>query len=100
MLLFSSNSSKMDAKLSPFLQKEFIKIQKRDKKLADKIQKKISLFESDPKHPSLRLHKLTGELDELWSISISRSIRMVYRVIDNDIAYFVKIGTHEEVYKK
>lgn len=33
------------------------------------IQRKIILFQNNPRHPSLRLHKLSGELDGIWSIS-------------------------------
>jgi addiction module RelE/StbE family toxin len=90
----------MKAKLSPFVQKEIAKIYKKDKKLAVKIQSQILLFEKNSKHPSLRLHKLSGKLDNLWSISITMSIRIVYRIIDHETAYFIDIGTHDEVYKK
>jgi len=50
----------MKARLSPFVQKTITRIYKKDKKLAGKIQKQIALFESNPKHPSLRIHKLSG----------------------------------------
>ncbi len=64
----------MRAKLSPFIQKEIARIYKKDKKLATKIEKQILLLETNPKHPSLRLHKLSGRLNNLWSISITTSI--------------------------
>ncbi len=90
----------MKAKFSPYVQKTINQIYKKNKKLAGKIQKQILLFESNPKHPSLRLHKLSGTLDNMWSLSISTSIRMVYRLINHETAYFVDIGTHDEVYRK
>ena len=90
----------MKAKSSPFVQKTLTQIYKKDKKLAKKVQKQILVFETNPKHPSLRLHKLSGNLDNMWSLSITKSIRMVYRLINHDIGYFVDIGTHDEVYKK
>lgn len=40
-----------------------------------KIERQIKLFESDPKHPSLRTHKLIGNLADRWSISISKGLR-------------------------
>lgn len=89
----------MIANFSPHVQDEIIKIQKNDKKLAKRIQKQIALFEENPKHPSLRLHKLTGSQDNVWSISISKSLRMLYRILDEDSAYFFDIGTHDQVYK-
>lgn len=90
----------MKARFSPFVQKTIIQIYKKDRKLAGKIQKQIFLFESNPKHPSLRLHKLSGTLDNMWSLSITMSIRMVYRLINHETAYFTDIGTHDEVYRK
>jgi addiction module RelE/StbE family toxin len=90
----------MKTKLSPLVQKEIISIQRKDKKLANRIEKQILLFEENPKHPSLRVHKLSGNRENMWSISITMSIRMVYLLIEDDQAIFIKIGTHEQVYKK
>lgn len=89
----------MKAKFSPLVQKEIISIQQKDKKLARRIEKQIQLFEENPKHPSLRTHKLSGNLEKMWSISITMSIRMVYILLDDEKALFVKIGTHDQVYK-
>ena len=61
--------------------------------------KQLSLFVKNPKHPSLRTHKLSGRMKNMWSISITMSIRMVYLRINEDSYVFVKIGTHEEIYK-
>lgn len=90
----------MQAKFSPFVQKTITQLYSKNRKLTDKIEKQITLFESNPKHPSLRLHKLTGMYNNMWSISITPSIRMVYLRIDQNTAYFVDIGTHDEVYRK
>lgn len=90
----------MNAKFSPSVQKELEKIQQKDRKLANRIEKQIALFEENPKHPSLRTHKLFGTMDNMWSISITMSIRMVYVLLDQSSVIFVKIGTHDEVYGK
>lgn len=90
----------MKAKFSPIVQKEIIRIRQKNKKLVERIEKQIALFEENPKHPSLRIHKLTSARENMWSISITMSIRMVYILVEEDHALFVKIGTHEQVYKK
>lgn len=90
----------MKAKFSPLVQNEIRKIRKKEKNLAGRIEKQIALFEESPKHPSLRTHKLSGALNNMWSISITVSIRMVYILIDEGNALFIKIGTHNEVYRK
>jgi proteic killer suppression protein len=89
----------MHIKLSPLVIKELIKIKKKAKKLKLRIQIQLQLFSINPKHTSLRVHKLTGSMNNVWSISITDSIRMVYRIINEETAYFVDIGTHDEVYK-
>jgi addiction module RelE/StbE family toxin len=89
----------MQTRLSKEVIKKLEKIHKQDKKLSTKIEKQLTIFAQNPKHPSLRLHKLSGELQNLWSISITKEVRMVYIKSDNE-AYFTDIGTHEEVYRK
>lgn len=74
------------------------KIKSKDKLLTERIVKQISLFQNNPRHPSLRTHKLSGGLRESWSISITRSIRMKFTILENGEAYFFDLGTHEEVY--
>lgn len=76
------------------------KIRNKDKKLTDKINKQLKLFVKEPRHPSLKTHKLTGKLKNRWSISVSRSLRMIYVLLKSDEAYFIALGTHDEVYKK
>lgn len=95
---FSENCI-MIAKFSPRAQAEIEKIFQKEKLLADRIEKQLALFEENPKHPSLRTHRLSSTIKNLWSISITKSIRMIYILLDENNALFVKIGTHEEVYR-
>ena len=88
----------MQIKLSPEVVRDLKKIKQKNPKLSNRIQKQLNLFSIDPKHPSLRTHKLSAKMSNLWSISITMSIRMVYRLLGEDKAYFIRIGTHDEVY--
>lgn len=90
----------MKAKFSPLVQQKLLLLYKKDKKLVIRIEKQVKLFESNQKHPSLRTHKLTGNLTNRWSISISKGLRMVYLILDENIAYFIDLGTHNEVYRR
>ncbi len=89
----------MEFSVSPELDVRLTKLKSRDKKLASKIAKQLILFQSDHRHPSLRTHKLTGNLGTYWSISIDLHMRMLYIQNENG-AYFFDIGTHDEVYGK
>lgn len=86
-------------KFSPDLLRKLKEIKSIDLKLFNKIQKKLEFFQSDPRHPSLRLHKVTRDIKDVWSISISKSVRMLYTESEEDL-YFFEIGTHDEVYRK
>ena len=91
--------------LSSQCKKQLDKIKQKDKSLYVKITNKLRLFEQDSQHRSLRLHKLSGSQADVWSISIDRSIRMlfVYRSVGmrgkSRQVVFYMIGTHKEVYK-
>ncbi len=81
------------------VKKELKKIQLRNLKLYKRIQKQLELFVTNPRHKSLRLHKIRRQDNlKVWSISINESYRMLYE--ENDYIYFVDIGTHDEVYRK
>ena len=53
--------------------KKFIK---KHPELISQYEKTLKLLEINPTHPSLRLHKLSGKLSELHSVSINISYRI------------------------
>lgn len=67
------------------------------KRLPETIQKKtvktIKILRNDPFHPSLRLHKLSGNFKDYWSISVDLKYRIIFRM-DNGTAILFGIGTH------
>lgn len=61
--------------------------------------KTLQLLELNPFHPSLRLHKLKGRLNELHSVSINLSYRITIEfLIEGRTIVPVAIGSHDEVY--
>ncbi len=90
----------MRIRISPELHKELRRIKRKDPKLARHIKRQLTTFAVNPRHPSLRLHRLTGKLKKMWSISITQSMRMVYVLLSDDEAYFTDLGTHDEVYRQ
>jgi len=60
-----------------------------------KVEKKLLILLENPKHPSLRLHKLSGTNN--YSISVDLSIRIILH-FEGDKIFLLKIGKHEEVY--
>lgn len=90
----------MKTELSPNFQHKLAEIKKSNPKLLQKILKQLKIFQFYHQHPSLRNHKLSGRLQNVWSISADMSIRMLYEIDSRGIAYFFDIGTHDEVYRK
>ncbi len=89
----------MKIRFSPDFIKLLKKIKRTDRSLIAQINKQLKLFQLQPQHPSLRTHKLSGKMKNRWSISLSRSFRMIYILLDKDEAYFIAIGTHDKVYR-
>ena len=75
------------------------KFQKKYKKLPSQIQNlaenKRKVFRKEPFHPTLKTHKLHGELNGCWSFSINYKYRIVFEFLGEDIIKFHSIGDHD-----
>ena len=84
-------TEEFDKKIKKFLKKHF--------DLYSKVSKTLTLLSDNPFHPSLRLHKLKGNLGEYHSVSIDMSYRIVIEFIIKDGEIIpIDIGSHDEVY--
>lgn len=67
--------------------------------LSPKIQKlahkRISMFCTNPKHPSLNTHKLNGVLEGYFSFSVDFQTRIVFEYGKSGTVHFLKIGSHD-----
>jgi len=72
---------------------------KRHPELKRPYLKTLQLLETNPFHPSLRLHALHGKLQNLHSISINLSYRITleFQISETEII-LINIGDHEAVY--
>lgn len=59
---------------------------------------KVEQFTIGPFDQSLKTHKLSGKLKELWSFSVEYDERVLFYFTENGNAVFVDIGSHDEVY--
>lgn len=92
----------MKIEFSDKFQKKLQEFKRKNKKDYVKIKKALQLFEENHRHPSLRTHKLTGNLRDTWSISAGNSLRLIYYIrVKHEIKYglFFMVGTHDEVYR-
>ena len=78
---------------------DFLKALKRiDPSFVPRIHKMEMFFRSNPLHSSLRLHQLKGKLKGAWSVSVTGSMRIIFKRKDNGEIIFVSIG-HHEIYR-
>ena len=89
----------MEIRFDEELLSELGKLRSKENKLYKKIDKKLAVFRENPRHSSLRLHKLGGALRNRWSLSVGMNFRLIF-VWTDDEAYFIDMGTHDEVYRK
>jgi mRNA-degrading endonuclease YafQ of YafQ-DinJ toxin-antitoxin module len=59
---------------------------------------KLEKFTLDPFDPSLKTHKLSGKLKELWSFSVGYDERVLFYFTEDEKVALVDIGSHDEVY--
>ncbi len=64
---------------------------------------KVAIFQENPDESSLNNHQLRYPYQGLRSIDISNDYRAIYEEIivgENTVAYFVILGTHEQLYNR
>lgn len=87
----------MRIKYSEQFLKHFNKRVTSSPRLLEKFNERIALFQENPADPLIRDHKLRGNKAGCRSFSITGDIRVIY-IIEDNIAYFLDIGTHNQVY--
>jgi addiction module RelE/StbE family toxin len=85
----------MIAKFSPVFRR---RIKKVSKDVKSRFKIRLNLFLEDPFNQLLNNHQLAGKYLGYRSINITGDWRAVYRLIDEDTAYFTEIGTHSKLY--
>ena len=83
--------------------KAFKRVIKKNPRLEKKIFAVLDLLEIDPFTPSLKSHKLTGNLANFWSCSVTYDCRIIFTFsnetgLSEVVIILIDIGTHEEVY--
>jgi mRNA-degrading endonuclease YafQ of YafQ-DinJ toxin-antitoxin module len=76
----------------------FKKTIRKNPELKDKLQEALGIFVSDPFHPILGTHKLSGKLKGHHAFGLGYDLRVVLKFIDHGEVALISIGKHEEVY--
>ena len=57
------------------------------------------IFFKNPFDPILNNHQLGGKYKSCRSIDITGDLRVIFKMIDENLAYFLIIDTHSNLYK-
>lgn len=71
---------------------------RKNSRLRELFWEALEVFETNPFHPSLRTHPLTGPLEGKWAFSVDYDCRVIFNFTDDNVVTFLDIGTHDEVY--
>jgi len=72
---------------------------RRHPHVREQYRKTLQLLQSNPQHPSLRLHALAGKLSGLHSVSINLSHRITLELVIRDRQIVpINVGDHDAVY--
>lgn len=88
----------MKVSFSSSFRRAFKKIIKGNVDLETRFLQKLELFTTDPFEQSLKTHKLSGKLKDLWSFSVDYDQRVLFYFTEDGNAVFVDIGSHDDVY--
>ncbi len=66
--------------------------------LKEEVKEKINLFQDTSNHQKLKVHKLQGRLDNVYSFSVNYKIRIIFEYEKADIVNLLQVGSHDEVY--
>jgi len=81
---------------SPY-RKAFKKLISKNPDLVFVVFNKLFVLSENINHPSLKLHKLKGELKDFYAIPIESNLRIILELHDDGIL-LINIGTHDDVY--
>ena len=87
--------------------RSFKKLIRKNSQLQDKIFSVLAVLEKEPFAPSLKAHKLRGNLEGLWACWVAPDCRIIYKFEREEKAeeeaqkeniVLIDIGSHDEVY--
>ncbi|MEO8445944.1 MAG: type II toxin-antitoxin system mRNA interferase toxin, RelE/StbE family [bacterium] len=91
----------MKLNLTKKFKKDTVKLVSANPSLRNKLHDVLNVLSENPFSPSLKTHKLKGELKDFWSISLTYEFRIIVqfrRLDDETVIDLLTIGTHDEVY--
>ncbi len=86
----------MEVNLSPGFKRAY---KKMTQQIREDFQEKITIFCKNPRHPSLKTHKLKGYLQECFAFRLKNGYRVLFEFKKPNTVNMPDIGPHD-LYKK
>lgn len=83
--------------------RDFKRLARRNPQLRALVEQTLQQMAEDPFYPSLRTHKLKGDLSGTWACSIDYNNRILFEFVPNPDSgeltiYLLTLGSHDGVY--
>ena len=69
--------------------------QKLPRNIQERVDQKLRFLLRDPRHPSLRIHKIRG-VEGLWEFSVTMNYRVIFE-INGEYFVLLGVGSHSIV---
>jgi len=76
--------------------KKYKKLKTKEQK---RVQQRLRLFVDNPASPVLNIHELKGAYQGYLSMNMGGDLRALFHLIKKDIAFFIAIDTHNNLYE-
>ncbi len=81
----------------------FKRLVRKNPGMQAKVFSALATLEQDPFSPSLKAHKLKGNLGGLWACSVEHDCRIIFEFKQDSASseafiFLINIGSHDEVY--
>lgn len=90
----SSSQRRIKLSYSARYSREFFRL---PKPIAELVKQKLTIFQENPRHPSLRVKKMRGHQD-IWELSVTQEYRITFQWAQSQsgerIAILRHVGTH------
>ena len=63
-----------------------------------RLKKRLEIFQENVFDRRLRVHKLKGDLNQYYALSLNYSDRLVFKILDDEGIYLIEIGSHDICY--
>ena len=83
---------------SPNFRRKIVKLIRKKPGILSLLENAVTLLMQYPAATSLKIHKLNGELNNKWALSLSHDLRIIFSKGEKNTVRFLDIGSHDDVY--